>query len=223
MARRWTTTEKIEVFKRIGSMGWGTLRRCAGHSYLELEMVQRRSVEAVRRQVRRMALSGARRGSISLRELSQSTGYNPEQLRRAQRALNQSWRRMSARGAHLISDDQARDLVAWLQHDFWNSKKKLYGCVWCATSARPHHSGGLCQKCFFRYRRRCLERGFPTSLKQQRRVLSDIILDCADEPVHGRFLEEARQRLNSGLALTETLLDWWVIVHDRNDPVRTDP
>jgi hypothetical protein len=25
------------------------------------------------------------------------------------------------------------------------------------------------------------------------------------------------------LALTETLLDWWVIVHDRNDPVRTDP
>lgn len=215
MAQRWTKSEKLAVFNGIGTQGWSVLARGAGDSYSEPHLPPGRSLEAVRRQIRRMAGSGARRGSISLHRLAQVTGYHPSQLRRAQKALNQAWQRMSKRGTHLITEDQVMDLVAWLLHDFWNAKKRVYCCAWCSTSSRPHRSGGLCGRCFFRYRRRCSENGLPTSLKKQRQIVNEMFLDCADADVHAKFLEEAQRRLNQGLALTEGLLDWLVTTYDR--------
>jgi hypothetical protein len=215
VARRWTEDEKRAVFDGVGTQGWSVLQRRAGDSYTEPHLPPGRSVEAIRRQIRRMCGSGARRGAITLHRLAQVTGYHPSQLRRAQKALNQSWQRMSKRGFYLISEDQVMDLMAWLVHDFWNAGKRLYCCVWCSTSSRPHRSGGLCGRCFFRYRRKCLENGLPTSLKAQRQLL-DHIVGCNKSGSHAKFLEEARRRLTSGLALTEGLLDWVVLFYERN-------
>jgi hypothetical protein len=217
VAQRWTKGEKLAVFNGVGVCGWASLQRGAGDSYEDPDLPEGRSKEAVRRQIRRMAGSGARRGSISLRKLAEVTGYHPSQLRRAQKALNQSWQRMSKRGAHLISEEQVLDIVAWLLHDFWNASKRLYCCIWCSTSSRPHRSGGLCNRCFWKYRRKCLENGIPAALKDQRQIVMGMFLDCAHVDIHGKFLEEARSRLDSGLALTENLLDWLVTTYDRKD------
>lgn len=217
MAQRWTKNEKLTVFSGVGTQGWSVLQRGAGDSYAEPHLPPGRSSEAVRRQIRRMCGSGARRGAISLRRLAQVTGYHPSQLRRAQKALNQAWQRMSKRGTHLITEEQVMDLVAWLLHDFWNAKKRVYCCSWCSTASRPHRSGGLCTRCFFRYRRRCLENGLPASLKQQRQIVNDMFLDCANVEVHAKFLEEAKTRLGKGLALTEGQLEWLVTTYERQD------
>lgn len=213
MARRWTEDEKRAVFDGVGTQGWSVLQRRAGDSYAEPHLPPGRSVEAVRRQIRRMCDSGARRGSISLHKLAQVTGYHPSQLRRARKALNQAWQRMSKRGCYLISEEQVMDLIAWLLHDFWQAKHRLYCCVWCSTSERPHRSGGLCGRCFYRYRRKCLENGLPASLRDQRQLVAKI-LDCYGSGPHAKFLEEALRRLNTGLALTAELLDWVVLTYD---------
>ena len=206
MADRWTREESLAVFSGVGSYGWsGLMSRTIG-----------RSAEAVRLRIRRMSCGGVTRGTYTLNQLVITTGYNRSQLRRAQSALNQKWARMGKRGAHIITDDQAQDIIEWLKHDFWNIKRRLYGCIWCSTSDRPHRSSGLCTRCAHRYRRRCLELGLPTSLKEQKQLVADIILDCANRAAHGKILEEARKQLNEGLALTERLLDWVVTVHETN-------
>lgn len=222
MARRWTTAEKRAVFSGVGTQGWSVLLRKAGDSYREPWLSEGRSVEAVRRQIRRMCGSGARRGSISLRRLSEVTGYCSGQLRRAQGALNQSWQRMSHRGSYLITEEQVSDLVAWLAHDFWSSKKRLYCCLWCSSSSRPHRSGGLCGRCFFKYRRRCLENGLPSSLRQQKEIVDRINLDCVNAKIHAKCLEEAKRQLNAGLALSEGMLDWLVVVYGKENDSGVD-
>jgi hypothetical protein len=50
-------------------------------------------------------------------------------------------------------------------------------------------------------------------------MVRDINLDCANEAAHGKILEESRHQLNSGLALTERLLDWVATVHESNSGV----
>lgn len=203
------------MFSGVGTHGWSRLQRAAGDSYREPELPSGRSIEAVRRQIRRMCGSGARRGAFSLRQLAQATGYHPHQLKRAQRALNQSWHRMGRRGAYLISEDQMLDIVAWLAHDFWSTKTRLYCCTWCASSSRLHLSGGLCIRCFSRHRRRCTKAGLPYSLRGLSNVVENLILDCKNEGSHANFLERARRRLGSGLLLTKELLDWMVVAYDR--------
>jgi len=174
VARPWTSEEKMAVFSGVGTQGWSVLQRGAGDSYDEPHLPPGRSIEAVRRQIRRICGCGARRGAISLHKLAQMTGYHPSQLRRARKALNQSWQRMSKRGAHLISEEQVMDLLAWLSHDFWYAGERLYCCAWCSTSSKPHRSGGLCGRCYFKYRCRSLENGLPASLKEQRNIVNDI-------------------------------------------------
>lgn len=205
------------MFSGVGICGWSMLQRKAGDSYDDPSLPPGRSIEAVRRQVRRMCGSGVRRGAISLRKLAEVSRYHPSQLLRARKALNQSWQRMSKRGTYLISEDQVMDLMAWLLHDFWNAKHRLYGCAWCATSSRPHRLGGLCGRCYWRYRRRCLANGIPGSLREQKKLVDRMVLDCANVRVHAKFLEAAQGRLNSGLVLTEELLDWLVTAHERKD------
>lgn len=223
MAKPWTKHESTTVFSGVGSYGWSGLQSRAGDSYTEPGLPPGRSIEAVRRRIRRMGNSGARRGAFSVRQLSVETGYNRAQLRRAQSALNQKWMRMGRRGAHLISDEQAQDLVVWLSHDYWNMRKRLYGCRWCSTSVRPHRSSGLCARCVHRYRRRCLELGLPTSLKEQKEILDDTILDCANRAAHGKILENSRRQLDRGLALTEEMLERVATTYERNSDSGVDP
>lgn len=206
MARPWTPKEARAVFSGVGSYGWAWLLSQSGG----------RSLAAVQAKIRRLCASGARRGAVSLHELSRKTGYHKTQLRRAGSALNQKWRRMGPRGAHIITDDQVCEILAWLQHDFWNKRKRLYGCAWCSTVRREHRALGLCARCFYKYRRVCSELGLPTGIVDQGRLLSDMVsLTCANADSHARFLEKARASLARGIALDMGLLEWLVTAYEQ--------
>lgn len=208
MARPWTRKEARAVFDGVGSYGWAWLKAQSGG----------RSIAAITSKIRRLCDSGARRGAVSLHHLATSTGYSRTQLRRAASALNQKWRRMGPRGAHIITDEQSVELLGWLQHDFWSKAKRLYGCAWCATAEREHRALGLCGVCFFRYRRRCLELGLPTATVAQGRLLNDMEhLACGVPASHARFLEEARRLNARGIALSVGLLEWLVTVYEQEE------
>lgn len=213
MARPWTRKEARAVFSGVGSYGWSWLVAQSGG----------RSLAAVQAKIRRLCSSGARRGAVSLHELARNTGYSRTQLRRAGSALNQKWRRMGPRGAHIITDDQVCEIVTWLQHDFWSKQKRLYGCAWCSTTRREHRALGLCGRCWFRYRRLCSELGLPIGIVEQGRLLKDMeSLTCAGLESHGRFLERARGLLARGVALDVGLLEWLVTAYERESLEQSD-
>jgi hypothetical protein len=206
MAKPWTREESRAVFSGVGSYGWAWMVAQSGG----------RSLAAISSKIRRLCGSGARRGALSLHAVAVVTGYNRTQLRRAASALNQKWRRMGPRGAHIITDEQFLEIIDWLQHDFWSKRKRLYGCVWCATERREHKALGLCGVCFFAYRRRCRDLGLPVTRAGQGRLLQDIErLACDLTAAHARFLEEAKSLHARGLALSPGLLDWLVTAYEQ--------
>lgn len=147
--RRWTDKERKVLFDGIGSLGWSTLERRTG-----------RTRAAIWAQVRRhYGGGGITRGCYSLAQAIQETGYSASQLRRASTALNQRWARTSGTGNYLIQAEQLEECAAWLLLDFWSVQHRLYCCVGCATTQRPHHSKGLCCACYRRTTRYMAEQG----------------------------------------------------------------
>lgn len=186
----WTKHEEYTIFQGVGIYGLDWFRRKTG-----------RSLDAVQAKARRMyGPGGLTRGSYSLREAVEKTGYHASQLRRAMQALRQKWKRTSPRGSFLIYEEQLEELVQWLKKDYWNIRHRLYGCLWCDTETRAHYALGLCQKCYIRYTQR-LHRG-------------QLPLQCEDllEAVRLRFesgtrlLQEIEKRLGRGQALPEQAL-----------------
>lgn len=126
-----------------------------------------RSLAAIRARARRLyGPGGLSRGSMSLREASRRTGYHETQLRRAQAACRQKWKRTSARGRYLIHEEQLEELVDWLVGDYWCATHRLYGCAWCSTVTRSHYALGLCARCYARYHQAIRRRGWPRQIEE---------------------------------------------------------
>jgi hypothetical protein len=102
----------------------------------------------------------------------------------------------------LITQEQFEELVAWLVHDYWSAKSRLYGCVWCSTERTRLKGVGLCARCFWKHRRLCVRLGLPTRLSDQTALWVELVDKGTRLGVdHGRFLERAASRTESGIAL----------------------
>lgn len=166
MARRWTKAEDLALLAGVGTYGIAWFRRKAGPSYHGFPSPNR-SRKAVRERLVRLRGGGAgclTQGARTLNWTMEGTGYSRTQLLRAARALNQQWKRLGPDLAYLISDEQYEDLVAWLQHDYWCVRLRLYACVDCGGMRRPPKALGLCGRCYYRMRRLCVRLGVSCSL-----------------------------------------------------------
>jgi hypothetical protein len=158
---KWTDKQACQLLLGIGAYGRDWFVRKTG-----------RSIAAVMAKARAQYGSGSlTRGTWSLKMACDETGYHRSQLFRAQSALGQKWRRTSARGRYIISEEQLRELTDWLEHDYWSARKGLYNCLWCTTTARPVYSIGLCRSCYDAYRRRSRALGLPQGLSEQRLLM----------------------------------------------------
>ena len=189
--KRWTKLAQRELFNGVGISGIAWFKRkCGG-----------RSVGAVYHKLQRdFGLGGLTRGAYTVHELETVTGYSETQLRRGGSALNQKWKRLGPRGAHIITEEQMSEIVTWLGHDYWSKPHRLYGCLWCTTEKRAHQALGLCGRCYHRYRRACIKLKLPATVVEQSSLLKNI--------KSGKFLDKANSRLNSGIALDSEHLVW---------------
>lgn len=190
MGKRWTKDQTLALLNHMGVAGAAKLRRAVGGS---------RSEKAIASKAwREYETSSLTRGTYSLRGLCAETGYDKTQLHRAQRALRQRWHRTRAGGNYMISLAQMDELTEWLKTDYWAAGFALYGCLWCTSESRPHRQLGLCGRCYYQYRRRCLSMGLPTvqaDLAQHIETYRDRI-DCAT-------LDSMAERLRQGMALSK--------------------
>lgn len=193
-ARAWSKAAKRELFNGVGISGIEWFKqRCGGRSRIAIYKKLRSEYGP----------GGLTRGVYTLHELAKQTGYGETHIRRAGSALNQKWKRLGPRGAHLITEEQMREIVTWLGHDYWSKRHHLYGCLWCQAERAPHRASGLCGRCYHKHRRLCRKLGLPTSVEAQWRLLRE-----TDAGRHVRFKAEGLAKLGVGLALTEVQLDW---------------
>ena len=187
--RFWTKQEEYALLQGVSIYGIEWFQRKTG-----------KSLDAVVSKARRLyGSSSLTRGAYTLRGAVRSTGYDVKQLRRAQSALRQKWKRTSPRGSFLIYEEQLEELVSWLKTDYWSGQHRLYCCLWCDTENRPHYSLGLCRRCYYRYTQRLYRGGFPFSCKKLLGVVRQIL-----KSIDARFLVDAESHLARGRALTES-------------------
>ena len=148
---RWTPEQEKILLNGIGVYGLDWLRRHVGD----------RSTCALQAKIRRQFGIGGGycRGTYTLLQAADLTGYERPMLRRAGKALGQRWARTGRGGNFLITDDQMAEVVEWLRDDYWSKKLRLYCCVECGTDRKPHHRLGLCGRCYHRTRRVCTRFG----------------------------------------------------------------
>lgn len=141
---RWSLVQVRALLDGVGGFGWQVLERRTGRT--------RRAITA--KVFREFSGGGITRGSYSLKEICEETGYLPKQFKRAREALQQRWIRTARGGDFLIAPEQVDEMVAWLKNDYWSQKTKLYACTRCGTDSNPHYMHGLCYRCFrfIRYR-----------------------------------------------------------------------
>lgn len=148
------------------SMDW--LRRKAGQPHDWPNAPTKRSRKAIYNQAHRThGQGGLTRGTYTLSHLIESTGYSRSHILRAQRALNQQWRRLAPSGSWLVTEDQTEEIINWLKTDHWSKAKRVDGCLWCSTDTAPHTALGLCRRCYLRYRVTCRHLGLPMKPKDQ--------------------------------------------------------
>ncbi len=197
--RRWTKEGDKALINGAGVFSIAWFQNAAGQSYDYPNAPLRSRLAIYRRAERVIGQGGLRRGTHSLDQAAAETGYAHEQLLRAQRALNQKWKRLSPRGPYLITFEQLEEIVGWLRGDYWCTKLRLYGCVECGSDSRPARGKGLCPRCYFIIYRFCQARGLPTKLPELRRTIEG--LDAANPEVRAS-LQAAREHLERGWAPT---------------------
>jgi hypothetical protein len=194
----WTRQEEQRLLDGVGSFGWQTLqRRCGAKTRGAIQAKIRRDYGG----------GGITRGTYSLLEAIQETGYSRTQLRRAAEALGQRWGRTAKGKNHtfLITGEQLEELVAWLSHDFWSKKLKLYGCHSCGTQTDPHYSFGCCLGCFKTLRRYALRLGLPFTAKA--------LLDILEGKTLPHDVQRIHHNLKAGWAPTRDQLEvLWTFV-----------
>ena len=150
--KKWSAEDSREVMLGIGAYGVAWFERKSG-----------RSRDAIYSHLRRNYGCALGRGTYSLDQAARNTGYAKSQLLRARDAMGQRWKRLSATGTHLITEEQVDDLVVWLGHDYWCKKYRLYACITCGEKVKPPKAHGRCSSCYFRARRRFAAHNLPFS------------------------------------------------------------
>ena len=206
--RKWDDNELQALLNGIGAYGIKWLQKRTKSPNSE----KHRSVHAIYAKARRQwGKGGLTRGALTLHEFSRNTNYGRSQLLRARDALRQKWKRLGPGGDHIITEEQAEEVITWLQHDYWDKDKHLYCCLGCQTEKSPPHGLGLCSRCYFGYRRMCIRLELPTGPDAQAKLLKRIgseILEGDKSSAYGKFLEEIATQLGRGRALTEGQLEW---------------
>lgn len=168
MRRVWTAEEDRVLVSGAGAFALAYFIKRVGPSHTFHRAPQRSRYAIYARARRLWGPGGFTRGVFTFNALARESGYGVDALRRAQKALNHSYKRLTPRGAYLISYDQREDLYAWLAHDFWCKSLRRYNCAWCAQSSRSHKGAGLCTRCYCTYHRLCRRLNLPTSPQQLR-------------------------------------------------------
>lgn len=207
MASKWTKKAEKSLFDSIGNYGLSWHQKHAGPPGENPK--ERRSSAAIYNKAYRMfGPGGLTRGSYSLKQIMDKTGYTRTHLFRAQHALNQKWKRMGPKGAYLITDDQLDLIVEWLKHDYWAKAGRRYCCAMCSTENRPHKALGLCDRCFSAYRRQCAKFDLPASGKKQLALMYKFRRHAKEMTDNqAKFIEKAVLQLKQGLALDERQLE----------------
>jgi hypothetical protein len=144
MNKYWTKKEELNLLQGIGANSVKWLCKKSGG----------RSPSSLYHKLARIGYNGGfTRGTYTLRELMEFTGYSESQLKRAAKSCAQKWRRTSSKGSFVITEDQMEELCIWLGKDFWSKRHKLYRCLWCGTQKENHYSLGLCLSCYNEYHR----------------------------------------------------------------------
>lgn len=203
--RLWTKEEEMDLFNGVSISGIAWFERHCN-----------RTIDAIYAKVRyEYGAGGLTRGAYSFWELARVTGYSRTQLKRAQTALGQKWKRLGPRGVHIVTEDQLEELVAWLAHDYWSKRLRRYACSWCATETRSAKAAGLCVRCYHKHRRLCVKLGLPTTVSEQLAIVRRIACSERDNAgISSRVRREAVTRLEAGLALTEADLDWVALLRE---------
>jgi hypothetical protein len=199
----WTKAQEADLCNGVSISGISWFRRHCD-----------RTANAIYAKLRREhGAGGLTRGAYTFWQLARTTGYSRPQLKRAQGALGQKWKRLGPRGAHIITEEQQTELVVWLSHDYWSKKLRRYGCSWCTTETRAAFSVGLCARCYYRHRRRCAKLGLPLTTSGQLAMLRKIQRVGWDTSgVSVVVVRDAVTRLEAGLVLPEGALDWLALL-----------
>jgi len=192
--KRWTHAEELYLLNGVAISG---IRWLTKHCH--------KSLASIHGKLRReYGKGGLTRGAYTLMEIADKTGYSRPQLIRAQKALAQKWKRLGPRGAYIITEEQLEDIVNWLSHDYWDKQYRKYCCGWCHTGDSPHKGRGLCQICYYRYRRICEGAGISLKKEDQIRFLADIPLG---NELRDKSVKKALANLNKGLAINKEDLE----------------
>jgi hypothetical protein len=203
-SRRWEKKEDDALLDGVGVFSIAWFRRHVGRSYDYPNAPYRSAYAIYNRLSELIGTKSLTRGAYTLRKASLETGYTREQIKRAQSALGQKWKRLSPRGPFLITFDQLDEMSSWLKSDYWCGELKLYGCVNCGDAHRPQFSLGLCNKCFNRIYYRLKRLGLPT---QRKNLLTTIqALDDSSKEVQA-CLRKAVTNLGRGWSVTDEQLD----------------
>lgn len=164
MGRRWTEAEKRALLQGVGAYGIAWFKKQGGDAYDWPNALSGRSAKACYNQATRLfGGGGLSRGSYSVRQICENTGYSRTQIIRAMKALAQKWKRLSPTGSYIIYEEQYQDIVGWLMRDYWAAKHRLYNCLWCHKTIFQHKGWGLCLRCYMRYVRRLKRMGMPNN------------------------------------------------------------
>jgi len=197
MTKRWTKQEERTLLQGIGVYGLSWFRAHCGDANNWPNVLGGRSIHAVYAKARRLyGQGGLTRGSYTVTQIVQSTGYSRTQVLRAMRALAQKWKRLSPNGAYLIHEDQYDDLTHWLGKDYWSKKHRLYNCLWCHQHSREHEAKGLCLQCYSRY--------VKTLERQQLPIDNKALLELVRERVSDN--QKIVLQLTRGRALPEPVI-----------------
>lgn len=198
--KRWSKKEERVLLQGLGICSLLWLQSHTGCSYEFGDDPKGRTWRAIYNKALRMCgPGGITRGTYSLKAICDSTGYDARQVRRALAALAQKWKRTSGKGTYMIHEEQVEELLAWLKNDYWCMKYRLYGCFYCGGKNRKHVARGLCNLCWYQYRRRLSANKLPVrhvSLLRFVRKLKKTNTSIVDIEVH----------LKTGLALKRAMI-----------------
>lgn len=199
MAKRWTREEEMALIQGIGVYGIEWFKKKCGKPYNWPNAPAGRSADAIRSKALRLVGSSIRRGTYSLNEIMNKTGYSKTQIRRAMRALGQKWKRLSSTGPYIVYEDQYLDIIAWLAQGYWSISHRRYNCTWCDGTTQPHKGKGLCLTCYRRYISRLRRLELPIENNALREMVKLLIPE-------GDFVEVEKQ-LDMKRALPEYLIE----------------
>lgn len=212
LKRRWTPDEIRLLTTKTGAFAIGVLERD----------LPGRTRAAIRNKLLELFGGGSSRGTQSLADVAEATGYSKKQILRASRALGQRIQRVNAINSRIMFfDDQVESMMIWLRHDYWCRKAHLYACAECGSTEIPPKSLGLCRACFERRKSAYRSKGRAFSARALLAMIADL------RPLYGTpegdWLDAFRESLARSCVLSPVALDRLLAEHQERFPSCSSP